>query len=400
MNDDFNIDDNHGIDDLFRDALESYKESPSDEAWKRLNRKLNRKEVADFVTFKTTHVNSSQASLMPVYRQQWFRLAVAACIILPFLFVSGYYVAVSIGTIDKSNGYYADKNINSKSKALQNLPLAYHNNKGEIVIPDGPFINDREVEYLAENFRPGNNIKKMPTQKDTEDKLVYDYNKPLFANNHNPLTNKDNNDIRNNSNNSNGNQNNNDQQNNFSPNSGNWGNNQPIVDNGNHQITDPAVGINIRNHSGGNPTDSAHIKDANAVDSIIRVNTLNDSLIQLIIDKDPIRNFYGDSNIEPLVVIPGNSGTGIDEHEIIVPNVFTPNADGLNDYLYIVNIENYPDNIFIVQDRKGKVVFNKKEYKGDWNGENAPDGTYFYFLTYKNFKNETITVKGVVYIIR
>lgn len=71
--------------------------------------------------------------------------------------------------------------------------------------------------------------------------------------------------------------------------------------------------------------------------------------------------------------------TVIDD-SITIPNVITPNGDGINDYFKVYNIEAFLTNEFIVFDRWGKKVFEKLNYRNDWNGEGLPDGTYYIII--------------------
>lgn len=65
-------------------------------------------------------------------------------------------------------------------------------------------------------------------------------------------------------------------------------------------------------------------------------------------------------------------------------NFFTPNGDGLNDYMDLSDIN--PDACSIrILNRWGQEVWNKDEYRNDWDGKDLggnelPDGTYYYFL--------------------
>lgn len=88
--------------------------------------------------------------------------------------------------------------------------------------------------------------------------------------------------------------------------------------------------------------------------------------------------------------------------EISVPNVFTPNGDGLNDEMFIKGegITSFELQIF---DRWGSVVVElQNEY---WNGLSksgnpCPDGVYFYIFTYSNALGEQLTKKGNVTLMR
>jgi gliding motility-associated-like protein len=72
-----------------------------------------------------------------------------------------------------------------------------------------------------------------------------------------------------------------------------------------------------------------------------------------------------------------------------IPNLFTPNGDGINDK-FAIELEDdrkkdfreaYLANELLVFDRWGRKVFNKTDYKSeDWDGDRLSDGTYFYIL--------------------
>jgi large repetitive protein len=86
-----------------------------------------------------------------------------------------------------------------------------------------------------------------------------------------------------------------------------------------------------------------------------------------------------------------------------IPEVFTPNGDGKNDFLIVGGIENYPNNTFEVYNRWGSVVYSKENYKNEWDGKNnnnidLPEGTYFIVVTFKDDARETI--KGYIDIKR
>jgi gliding motility-associated-like protein len=82
--------------------------------------------------------------------------------------------------------------------------------------------------------------------------------------------------------------------------------------------------------------------------------------------------------------------------DISIPNVFTPNGDGVNNYFHIEGIQ-YVKNTVKVFNRWGQVVFEAKDYKNSWDGRDVPDGTYFYEITTAR-RNEPYT--GSVMILR
>lgn len=85
--------------------------------------------------------------------------------------------------------------------------------------------------------------------------------------------------------------------------------------------------------------------------------------------------------------------------DITVPNVFTPNGDGYNDYFAVKDL---PENGCVEQfksvevaNRWGQVVFNSVDPKFRWLGTNAPAGTYYYLI-----QTSKRTFKGPLALIR
>lgn len=85
----------------------------------------------------------------------------------------------------------------------------------------------------------------------------------------------------------------------------------------------------------------------------------------------------------------------------IISNLFTPNGDGVNDYWYIQEIQNYPENEVFVFNIYGQQIYNQKNYMNDWagtyNGKEVPDGTYYYVL---KFTDPETVLKGSIDILR
>lgn len=103
------------------------------------------------------------------------------------------------------------------------------------------------------------------------------------------------------------------------------------------------------------------------------------------------------------VVIP------ISEAELFIPNVFLPtSANEKNKYFKIAKIQNENKIIIdtefirmelVVLDRWGRKVYENGNYKNDWDGDNLPEGTYYYRLnTFGYFKDESY--KGAITILR
>ncbi len=76
-----------------------------------------------------------------------------------------------------------------------------------------------------------------------------------------------------------------------------------------------------------------------------------------------------------------------------IPNIFTPNGDGVNESFYIRNLP--LETKLIITNRWGKEVYSASDYKNDWMAENVSDGMYYYRIV---VNGEAIT--GWVEILR
>ena len=86
--------------------------------------------------------------------------------------------------------------------------------------------------------------------------------------------------------------------------------------------------------------------------------------------------------------------------ELFIPNAFSPNGDGVNDYWEILGLQNYPGSKLQIFNRLGIKLYETIDYQNDWegiyNGNRLSDGVYFYQL----YLNEGGLEKGYVYIKR
>ncbi len=72
------------------------------------------------------------------------------------------------------------------------------------------------------------------------------------------------------------------------------------------------------------------------------------------------------------------SSLAIEHISFFIPNAFSPNGDGKNDFFEILSEQSYPLEIV---DRTGKIVFESASYANTWNGADLPAGTYFYRIS-------------------
>jgi gliding motility-associated-like protein len=75
--------------------------------------------------------------------------------------------------------------------------------------------------------------------------------------------------------------------------------------------------------------------------------------------------------------------------KLLIPNIFTPNADGLNDVWQMGNLDKVGDCMVYVYNRWGELVFFTSKYQQDWNGTKdgraLPYGDYAYRIITDNF---------------
>ncbi|MDB5197985.1 MAG: hypothetical protein JWP88_2356 [Flaviaesturariibacter sp.] len=87
--------------------------------------------------------------------------------------------------------------------------------------------------------------------------------------------------------------------------------------------------------------------------------------------------------------------------DIKVPNVFTPNGDGINDRWEIPALVAYHHHTLLVFNRYGQKVFESRNYTipwdGKYNGRSLPVGTYYYII---DLKDKGAQLSGSIEILR
>jgi len=111
--------------------------------------------------------------------------------------------------------------------------------------------------------------------------------------------------------------------------------------------------------------------------------------------------------------------------KLFIPNVFTPNGDGINDVFTITEPSStsggggdegtafktldangnftanhyYENTQLVVFNRQGRIIFKDDDYQNDWDGGNLSEGVYYYVLKASGPRGEEV-YKGSVSIIR
>jgi gliding motility-associated-like protein len=94
----------------------------------------------------------------------------------------------------------------------------------------------------------------------------------------------------------------------------------------------------------------------------------------------------------------------VDNCHIAVPSAFTPNNDGLNDFLYPLNAYKATNLLFRVYNRFGQTVFKTDNWNIKWDGKigglQQPTGVYVWTLDYIDAMRKKISLKGTTVLIR
>jgi gliding motility-associated-like protein len=86
---------------------------------------------------------------------------------------------------------------------------------------------------------------------------------------------------------------------------------------------------------------------------------------------------------------------------VVIPNAFTPNGDGVNDLWNIAHLSEYPACTVDVFSRSGQLIFHSLGYgrpwSGTYNGSQLPIGAYYYIIDLKDGRHK---LSGQVTIVK
>ncbi len=90
---------------------------------------------------------------------------------------------------------------------------------------------------------------------------------------------------------------------------------------------------------------------------------------------------------------------------ILFPNAFTPNGDGLNDLIKIVNAYNLVFYRCVIYNRWGQKIFESNDLQKGWSGMIkgvvAPTGIYTWICNYTRAGNTGINnLKGTITLLK
>ncbi len=85
---------------------------------------------------------------------------------------------------------------------------------------------------------------------------------------------------------------------------------------------------------------------------------------------------------------------------LLIPNVFSPNGDGVNDTWVIQNLLNLPDNDLFIYNRWGNEVYKTRGYQNNWTANGLEEATYFYVLRVRGCNGQEQIYRGFVQVVR
>ena len=99
---------------------------------------------------------------------------------------------------------------------------------------------------------------------------------------------------------------------------------------------------------------------------------------------------------------PDKNNNGYPDTELVLPEIFSPNGDGINDRLEILNLEYFPQNIVYIFSRSGFELVRIRNYNNSWSGmykgQNVPEGSYL--LVVDKEGDGTIDYNQWIYLTR
>lgn len=136
-------------------------------------------------------------------------------------------------------------------------------------------------------------------------------------------------------------------------------------------------------------------------------------LVGTYTDPNPLITFYDTANILVNLKIKDSFGCEgsvskyikvYPENSIYIPNAFSPNNSGLNDYFKPVGVVYPKTYLFQIFDRWGSEIFRTNEPNEGWDGtynlSDMPEGVYMYRIWLISLQGQTQTYSGTVSLIR
>jgi gliding motility-associated-like protein len=134
---------------------------------------------------------------------------------------------------------------------------------------------------------------------------------------------------------------------------------------------------------------------------IIATTVIDKSTENAIITADEVVNNYVSETESVSNTV---NTTSEEEFSLVLPNVFTPNGDPMNN-LFQIDSKGLSDFSIVIIDRNSKILFKSNDASFVWdgtlmNGDFIPEGNYIYYVTARNSKGELISRHATLSVFR
>jgi gliding motility-associated-like protein len=156
------------------------------------------------------------------------------------------------------------------------------------------------------------------------------------------------------------------------------------------QHASPVAAFSISPAGSSPPNSPVMFTDLSTVSPGTIVNwiwSFGDTLGSYTMTQNPVHTYMTDGMFPVTLAVQSDNGcwdTVTVFYEIIsdiqVPNIFTPNNDGTNDFFSFKNLQYFPGTSLTVFNRWGNKVYTSADYRNDWNGGGQSDGVYYFIL--------------------
>jgi len=120
---------------------------------------------------------------------------------------------------------------------------------------------------------------------------------------------------------------------------------------------------------------------------------------------NPSLGVHAKNNVAIVADMAANGGyftkLSVSGSSLYIPNLYTPNGDGVNETFEIRGLELFAENDLVIVNRWGNEVYQSNNYQNNWTGEGLNEGTYYYVLRVKeSLGAEWQVFKGYITLIR
>jgi gliding motility-associated-like protein len=155
--------------------------------------------------------------------------------------------------------------------------------------------------------------------------------------------------------------------------------------------------IEIKDLNGTNPLQAQWIPDTGVADPASLATSIHaaQTTTYMVIVEDPEGCFNDTAYVH--IIFDDCSPV-----EITIPNIFTPNGDGINDTFKpeIKNADRLTVYRFYIYNRWGRLIFSSEDYKAEWDGGTHPNGIYYCVIEYEDKNNKSGTFTTSLTLIR